>query len=62
MLVFGLGTFPAMIITGLAADVISQKLRHKLYRIAAGLVILLALLTIIRGIDSLGWYKFYWLF
>jgi len=62
MLFFGLGTLPAMIITGLTVDLISDKLRHRLYRLASILVIALAIITILRGIDSLGWYKFYWLF
>ena len=62
MLFFGLGTFPAMILTGLTAHLISAKLRHRLYRIAAILVMLLALLTILRGIDSLGWWRIHWLF
>jgi hypothetical protein len=62
MLIFGLGTFPAMFITGLSAHLISNKLRHRLYRMAAVLVILLALLTVLRGVDSLGWVRIYWLF
>jgi sulfite exporter TauE/SafE len=62
MLAFGLGTFPAMFLSGMTAHLISNKLRHRLYRIASFLVILLAVLTILRGIDSLGWVRFYWLF
>lgn len=62
MLVFGLGTFPAMLLSGMTAHLISNKLRHHLYRIAALLVIVLAIFTILRGIDSLGWLRFYWLF
>ena len=62
MLIFGLGTFPAMLITGLSAHLISNKLRHRLYRLAAAMVMFLAILTILRGIDGLGWIRFYWLF
>lgn len=62
MLVFGLGTFPAMVITGLTVNLISNKLRKQLYRIAAIMVILLGILAILRGIDAMGWIKFYWLF
>lgn len=62
MLVFGLGTFPAMVITGLTVNLFSNKLRKQLYRIAAILVILLGILAILRGIDAMGWIKFYWLF
>lgn len=61
MFVFGLGTFPAMVITGLTVNLISVKLRHRLYRLAAIMVIILGVLTILRGIDAMGWQKFYWL-
>ena len=53
MLVFGLGTFPAMIIIGMASHLISGKLRHRLMSVAAILVILLALMTIYRGIKAI---------
>jgi sulfite exporter TauE/SafE len=62
MLAFGLGTFPAMFLSGMTAHLISSRLRRRLYRIAAYLVIILAIFTILRGIDSLGWVRFYWLF
>jgi len=61
MFIFGLGTFPAMILTGLSTNILSHKLRGRLYHIAAFLVILLGVLTILRGIDALGWYTFFWL-
>jgi len=50
MLAFGLGTFPAMILTGVTAHLISSRLRTTLYRIAAVMVILLGLFTIYKGI------------
>ncbi len=50
MLAFGLGTFPAMILTGVTAHLISSHLRKKLYRIAAIMVILLGLYTMYKGI------------
>ena len=61
MLIFGLGTFPAMLLTGYVVNFISVKLRGRLYRFAAFLVILMGVLTILRGVDALGWYSFYWL-
>jgi len=61
MLIFGLGTFPAMFLTGCVVNFLSVKLRGRLYRIAAILVILMGILTILRGIDALDWYKIYWL-
>jgi len=61
MLVFGLGTFPAMVITGITSGWLSAKLKSRLYRIASILIIIMAILSILRGIDSLGWAHFYWL-
>ncbi|MEJ2054508.1 MAG: sulfite exporter TauE/SafE family protein [Calditrichaceae bacterium] len=61
MLIFGLGTFPAMLLTGITVNLFSQKLRGQLYRIAALMVILLGILTVLRGVDALGWYHIYWL-
>jgi sulfite exporter TauE/SafE len=50
MLFFGLGTFPAMILTGLFADKITTKLRKNVYKVAAILILLLGVFTIVRGI------------
>lgn len=61
MLVFGLGTLPAMVLTGVTAHLISARLRHHLYRLASWMVILLGVLTVLRGIDGLGWLRIYWL-
>ncbi len=61
MLIFGLGTFPAMFLTGFIVNLVSAKIRGRLYRIAAILVILMGMLTMLRGIDALGWYNIYWL-
>lgn len=61
MLIFGLGTFPAMVIIGLASNLISQKLRSNLYKFAAILIIIMGVLALIRGIDALGWMRIYWL-
>jgi len=62
MLFFGLGTFPALLLVGISTEYISARLRRQLYRLAALVLILLAILTLFRGIDALGWYHFYWLF
>jgi sulfite exporter TauE/SafE len=62
MLFFGLGTIPALFLVGLSTDYISVRLRQRLYRLAALALVLLAVITMLRGIDSLGWYHFYWLF
>lgn len=62
MLLFGLGTFPAMFITGLTAHLISNQLRRYFYRIAALMVILLGIIALLRGLDGLGWIRIHWLF
>ena len=49
MLAFGLGTFPAMLLTGVTAHLVSSRLRKTLYRIAAVMVILLGLFTVYKG-------------
>jgi sulfite exporter TauE/SafE len=61
MLFFGLGTFPAMIVTGLASDILSARFKTRLYRISAIIIIIMAILAILRGIDALGWIRIYWL-
>ena len=53
MLVFGLGTFPAMVLTGITAHLISSRLKSTLYKIAAILVIVLGILTITKGYQKL---------
>jgi sulfite exporter TauE/SafE len=50
MLFFGLGTFPAMILTGLFADKITTRLKKHVHKIAAILILLLGAFTIVRGI------------
>lgn len=62
MFFFGVGTFPAMIITGMVADKISISLRTKLYRLAAIFVLILAALTVLRGLDALGVIRLFELF
>ena len=50
MLAFGLGTFPAMVLTGVTAHLISSRLRKTLYRFAAVLVIVLGIFTTYKGV------------
>jgi len=49
MLAFGLGTFPAMLLTGVTAHTISSRLRKRLYQVAAVLVIVLGIFTAYKG-------------
>ena len=62
MLFFGLGTLPAMVISGLTAHLVSNRLRRRLYKIAALLVMVMGVLAILRGLDGLGWLPINWLF
>jgi sulfite exporter TauE/SafE len=61
MLAFGLGTLPAMVVFGIAAQRLSQSFRNILYKLASFAVIVLGILTILRGIDALGWIRIYWI-
>jgi len=54
MLIFGLGTFPAMVITGVGAHLLSGKLRNRLYKIAAILVIILGVITVAKSLKAFG--------
>ncbi len=60
MLFFGLGTMPAMVLAGLVAHLVSARLRSRLYKLAAFLVIILGLLTIVRGAEALEWIQILW--
>jgi sulfite exporter TauE/SafE len=50
MLAFGLGTIPTLLGFGLAANLLSPRLRGRLQIIAAVLILLFALQTILRGL------------
>jgi sulfite exporter TauE/SafE len=50
MLTFGLGTVPTLLGFGLAANLISPQLRGRLRYFAAGLILLFAVQTILRGL------------
>ncbi len=50
MLAFGLGTIPTLLGFGLAANLLSPKLRGRLQSFAAALILLFAIQTILRGL------------
>ncbi len=54
MLIFGLGTLPAMLGLGFAATHLGLRLRSHLYRIAAFLVIIVGLQLTLRGLAVSG--------
>jgi hypothetical protein len=54
MLVFGLGTLPAMLGVGLSASMLSVRWRSGLYRVAALLVVLVGVQLALRGLAAGG--------
>jgi sulfite exporter TauE/SafE len=52
MLFFGLGTVPALFSLGISTELIALHWRRRLYRLASGLLIIFAVLTILRDIDA----------
>ncbi len=54
MLVFGLGTVPALVVVGLGAHLISWQRRQQFFRLATLLVIVLGLFTVYRGVLALS--------
>ena len=51
MLVFGLGTFPVMLLLSLAGNIISPSLRLKIYKMVPAFVVVLGVLFILRGLN-----------
>jgi sulfite exporter TauE/SafE len=54
MLVFGLGTLPAMLGLGLSVSYVSWRVRAALYRVAASLVVLVGVQLALRGLAQGG--------
>jgi len=52
MLAFALGTSPAMILTGVGAQWITGRFRHRIFKFSAVLVIILGLITIQKGVGK----------
>jgi len=50
MLVFALGTFPAMMLMGAGAEWMTGKFKHTVFKISAAVVLILGILTIQKGI------------
>lgn len=49
MVAFGMGTVPIMVLVGCGSTLLTHQLRHRIYRVAACLVILAGAVTIVRG-------------
>jgi sulfite exporter TauE/SafE len=54
MLCFGLGTFPALILFGMAASYISIKLRGLMYRTAGIVVVVMGVYFLLKGVKYAG--------
>lgn len=54
MLVFGLGTVPVMVATGVGASLLNLAVRAKVFRVAAWCVFATGVLTIGRGLAAFG--------
>ena len=54
MLTFGIGTLPAMLSMGFVFARLSVEFRRRLYRFAAGLIVLVGLQQILRGLALAG--------
>lgn len=55
MLLFGLGTIPALIAFALGAARISPTLQRRFYRLTAALVLLIGIQLCLRGAAAMGW-------
>ena len=51
MLVFGLGTIPALLMISLAGNIFSQALRSSIRKVIPFLIILIGVLFILRGMN-----------
>ena len=51
MFVFGLGTFPIMLLASLAGNIIGPTIRRKIYRLVPVFIVTLGLLFILRGMN-----------
>jgi len=59
MTLFGLGTVPVMLLTGVGGSLIGNKVRVQAFRIAAGCIAIMGIMTIARGMGAMdipGWY------
>ena len=55
MLVFGLGTIPALLVVGVGGGALSVRVRQAMSRVAGGLIVFVGLQLILRGAAALGW-------
>ncbi|MEZ4904914.1 MAG: sulfite exporter TauE/SafE family protein [Spirosomataceae bacterium] len=55
MLVFGLGTLPAMSVVAFAKNLFPISLRHRVRRFMPAFVALVAIVLIVRGLEVTGW-------
>ncbi|SHJ43808.1 hypothetical protein SAMN04488028_101115 [Reichenbachiella agariperforans] len=51
MMIFGLGTFPAMLIVSLTGQLIAHRITPQVHKLSAGFVMLLGCILILRGME-----------
>ncbi len=61
MLVFGLGTIPALFVLGISTNLITARFRRKVFKIAAVFVILFGLFTTAKGVMKLNGIPMPWM-
>jgi hypothetical protein len=54
MVVFGLGTLPALLVVGLGAGALSPRVRQTLGRVAGVVIVLVGIQLVLRGLAALG--------
>jgi sulfite exporter TauE/SafE len=54
MVLFGLGTLPALFVVGMGAGALSPRLRQALGRVAGVVIVLVGIQLILRGLSALG--------
>jgi hypothetical protein len=54
MVVFGLGTLPALLVVGMGAGALSPRVRQTLGRVAGVVIVLVGIQLVLRGLSALG--------
>ena len=55
MLIFGMGTIPALLVVGIGGGALSVRVRQAMSRIAGVFILLVGLQLVLRGVAALGW-------
>jgi len=55
MLIFGLGTIPALLVVGVSGGALSARVRQTMSRIAGAMIVLVGIQLVLRGAAALSW-------